>query len=205
MTQALSLGGSLVAQQYGYVVEAVTDYGVSLASPEVLVTPTAGHGVTLTWATPTITDIDGNTRPVLFYRIHRTLAGGASGSETLYAVSSAFSTTDTAVLTFIDSGLIQNPLVTNTLVATTVASSSTNAVPDGVTTPRTNPSGHTQQDIWLLPRDPDIAVVPAVNEMHTELLALVNARTQQLALLGDETLALRGSFFAAKVSGAWVA
>ena len=187
------------------MVEAVTDYGVSLASAEVLVTPTSGDNVVLSWSTPTITDMDGNTRPILFYRIHRTVGGGASGSETLYAVSSAFNTSDSAVTGFTDTGLIQNPLVTNTLYAATVASSSTNAVPDGVTTPRTNPSGHTQQDVWLLPRDPDIAVVPAVNEMHTELLALVNARTQQLALLGDETLALRGSFFAAKVSGAYVA
>ena len=197
-------GSSLVNSQYGYMVEAVTDYGVSLASAEATVTPTAGHNVTVSWSTPTITDIDGNTRPILFYRIHRTVAAGASQSETLYAVSSAFNTSDAAVTSFTDTGLIQNPLATNTLFATTIASSGANAVPDGVTTPRTNPSGHTQQDIWLLPRDPDIAVVPAVNEMHTELLALVNARTQQLALLGDETLALRGSFFAAKVSGAYV-
>lgn len=161
--------------------------------------------MSLSWSTPTINDVDGNTRPILFYRIHRTAGGGASGSETLYAVSSAFNVSDAAVTTFTDTGLPQNPLATNTLFATTVATSGSNAAPDGVTTPRTNPSGHTQQDLWLLPRDPDIAVIPAVNEMHTELLALVNARTQQLALLGDECLALRGAFFAAKVSGAYVA
>lgn len=201
-------GSSLTASQYGYYVEVVTDYGVSLACAEVLITPTAGDNVVLSWTTPQIKDTYGNTRLNLFYRIFRTAAGGASGSETLYAVVNAFDNTDTAVTSWTDTGLPVLPFASNptgqALYSVTVATSGSNAAPDGVTTPRTNPSGHVQQDIFLIPRDPDICVVPAVNEAHTEMLALVNARTQQMAYLGDETLALRGSAFAAKICGAYV-
>lgn len=201
-------GSSLANSQYGYIVEVVTDYGVSLGSAEATVTPTAGHNVSLTWTTPSIVDTYNNTRLNLFYRIFRTAAAGASGSETLYAVVSAFDNADAAVTTWTDTGLPVNPLASGAsgqaLFSTTVATSGSNAAPDGVTTPRTNPSGHTQQDIFLVPRDPDICVVAAVNEAHTEMLALVNARTQQMAYLGDETLALRGPAFAAKICGAYV-
>lgn len=201
-------GSSLVNSQYGYIVEVVTDYGVSLGSAEATVTPTAGHNVSLTWTTPAIKDTFGNTRLNLFFRIFRTAAGGNSGSETLYAVVSAFDNTDTAVTTWTDTGLPVNPLGASpsgqALFSTTVATSGSNAAPDGITTPRTNPGGHVQQDIFIVPRDPDICVVAAVNEAHTEMLALVNARTQQMAYLGDETLALRGPSFAAKICGAYV-
>lgn len=201
-------GSSLAASQYGYIVEVVTDYGVSLGSAEVTVTPTAGHNVSLTWTTPAIKDTYGNTRLNLFYRIFRTAAAGASGSETLYAVVNAFDNNDNAVTTWTDTGLPVLPFASGAtgqaLYSVTVATSGSNAAPDGVTTPRINPSGHVQQDIFLVPRDPDICVVPAVNEAHTEMLALVNARTQQMAYLGDETLALRGPAFAAKICGAYV-
>ncbi len=196
-------GSSLTNVQYAYVVEAVTDYGITLASAEATVTPTAGHNVSLSWSTPTITDANGNTRQILFYRIHRTAGGGALGSETLYAVSSAFDNNDAAVTAFTDTGLPQ--VAGASSFAVTVATSGNNAAPDGVTIPRTNPSGHTQQDIWLLPRDPDILCVPVVNELQTIPLALVNARTQQIALIGDQVLAVRGPGFMAKASSVYVA
>lgn len=201
-------GSSLANSQYGYIVEVVTDYGVSLGSAEATVTPVAGHNVTLSWTTPAIKDTYNNTRLNLFYRIFRTAAAGAAGSETLYAVVSAFDNSDAAVTSWTDTGLPVNPYASGAsgqaLYSTTVATSGSNAAPDGATTPRTNPTGHVQQDIFLVPRDPDICVVAAVNEAHTEMLALVNARTQQMAYLGDETLALRGPAFAAKICGAYV-
>lgn len=201
-------GSSLVASQYGYIVEVVTDYGVSLGCVEVLVTPTAGDNVVLSWTAPSITDQYGNVRLNLFYRIFRTAAAGASGSETLYAVVNAYDNTDTAVTSWTDTGKPVNPYASGAsgqaLYSTTVATSGNNAAPDGVTTPRANPSGHIQQDIFLVPRDPDVCTVAVVNEAHTEMLALVNARTQQMAYLGDETLALRGPAFAAKICGAYV-
>jgi hypothetical protein len=199
-------GSSLVNSQYGYIVEAVSDYGVTVASAEVLVTPTAGNNVVLSWSTPTVTDANGNSRQILFYRVFRTVAGGASGSETLYAVVAANNiSADAAVTSFTDTGLIQNPAVTTTLYWTTIYSADgTNAAPDGVTIPRTNPGSHTAQDIWLLPRDPDILLVPVVNELQTVPLALVNARTQQVALEGDQVLVVRGPGFMAKAMGVYV-
>jgi len=201
-------GGSLTNSQYGYVVEAVSDYGVTVASAEATVTPTAGHQVTLSWSTPTITDANGNTRQILLYRIFRTAAGGASGSETLYAIVSAVDNNDAAVTTWNDTGLPVNPNAQapsgQALYSMTVAQSGNNAAPDGVTLPRVNTGGHTAQDIWLLPRDPDILLVPVVNELQTVQLALVNARTQQLALIGDQTLVVRGPAFMSKAMGVYV-
>lgn len=190
-------GSSLTAQAYYYVVEAVTDYGVSVASAEGSVTPTAGHNISVTWSTPTIKDAFANTRPVIQYRIHRS---NASGTETLYAVVSARDTTDTAVTVFTDTGLPVTPGTANTTSYwATVATSGSNAAPDGVTFPRTQSTGQLVEDIFLVPRDPDFLMVPVVNEMRTKLLAAVNARTSQIALIADLTLALRAPAFSAKI------
>lgn len=198
----------LANSQYGYMVEAVSDYGITLASAEATVTPTAGHNVTLSWSTPTITDANGNSRQILFYRIHRTAAAGASGSETLYAIVSATNiSSDAAVTSWTDTGLPQNPAASGngSMYWTTVAvDGSNNAAPDGVTLPRVNTGGHTAQDIWMLPRDPDILLQAVVNEMQTTQLALVNARTQQLALTGDQVLVVRGPAFMAKAQQVYV-
>ncbi len=188
-------GSQLANSAYSYVVECVTDYGLTLASNEVSVTPTAGHNVTVSWTTPAISDIFGNTRANLYFRIFRTLAGGASGTETLYAVVPALDNNDAAVTSFVDTG---NPSTTSSLY-TTVATSGGAAVPDGVTYPRIQTGSQIVQDIFLLPRDPDMTVVAAVNEVKTMLLAPVNARTQQLALIADEVLALRAPAFGAKL------
>lgn len=195
-TDAGGSGSQLLAQAYYYVVEAVSDYGLTLASAEASVTPVAGHNVSLTWATPTVLDAFGNTRKILSYRIHR---GNTTGTETLYALVSALDNTDTAIVSFTDTGAPINPVTTSTAYATTVAQSGNAAVPDGVTFPRIQANGQIVQDIFLLPRNPDICVVAAVNEMSTKMLAMVNARTQQLAMIADEVMALRGPAFGAKI------
>ncbi len=187
--------GSITAADYKYVVEAVSDMGVSLASAEASVTVSSTNHVALSWSTPTITDDEGNSRDILLYRIFRTDANGAANSETLYAVISAVNNSDSAVTSWTDKGTILDPTSDNTLYAVTVASSSSEAVPDAVTTPRFSSN---YQDIWLLPRDPDVLCVPVVNEMTTTQLALINARSQQVALTGDQVLAVRGPRFLAK-------
>lgn len=198
---ASGTGSSLSGATYLYYVEVVTDYGISLASAEVTVTPTAGENVTLSWSTPSITDADGNVRPNLNFRIHRTAAAGASGSESLYAIVSAFDNTDTAITSITDTGHVINPVTTTTAYAITVASTDgVNAVPDGVTFPRVQTGTQVVEDAWLLPRDPDILLVAVLNEMRTKMLATVNARSEQIALIGDETLALRGTTFLSKLS-----
>ncbi len=157
--------GVIPAGTYKYYVEVVTDIGVSLACAEVTAVVSSTNHVALSWTAPAITDTYGNTRLNLFYRVFRTSAGGASGSETLYAVINAYDNTDTAVTAWNDTGAIINPYAASpsgqALYSVTVASSGGIAVSDGVTTPRTNPSGHVQQDIFLLPRAPRICGVGA--------------------------------------------
>lgn len=197
--------GNITPGDYRYVVEVVTDYGISLASAEATVTVSSTNHVALSWSAPSILDEDGNTRLNLYYRIFRTEANGAAGTETLYAVVSAYNGSDVAVTGWTDLGNPIDPYAEgSTAYAVTVAEDSGESVPDGVTTPRLNPSGHTQQDIWLLPRDPDTLCVAVVNEMQTTQLALVNARSNQAALTGDQCLAVRGPGFMAKACGVYV-
>ncbi len=198
---AAGTGSQLANAQYSYVVEVVTDYGISQASAEVQITPTAGQNVTLSWTAPQITDADGNVRTNLLYRIHRSLAGGASGSESLYAVVSALDNNDAAITSWVDTGAPVVPATTPGAFAVTVAANTggTQALPDGVTFPRIQSGIQVVEDMYLMPRTADIMTVAAVNEMRTKMLAQVNARTIQMALVGDETLALRGPTFGSKL------
>lgn len=192
-------GSSLsTSTTYYYVVEAVTRYGLTTASAEVSQQPAgSGNNVVLTWTTPTPTDAYGNTIDIIGYRVFR---GTSSGTESLYAVVSAYDLSDNAVVSFTDTGLIQNPATTNTLYWATVASSGANAVSDGVTFPRVQSGSQVVEDIYLIPRDPEILVSPEVNPIQTVMLAPINARTRQFALTSDKTLALRAPAFAAKIS-----
>jgi len=193
--------GQLLNQAYYYVVEAVTEYGISLASAEVSVTPTAGHEVLLSWSTPTINDPLGNALPILGYRIFRSnVSSGASGTESLYAEVSALDNTDTAITSWNDTGLPVNPATTSSAYAVTFAQSGSAAVPDGATFPRVQAAGTTLSDIFLVSRDPEFSVVPVVNEIQTQFLAPVNARSVQLALTADLCYAMRAPTFAAKLS-----
>lgn len=202
-----SNGGVIPAGTYYYCVEVLTDYGLSLAAETTQVTVGAAGTVSLAWSTPSIVDGNSNVRQNLLFRIHRTVAGGASGSETLYAVVAATDyTSDVAITSFNDTGAVLSPATfgASNVCAITVAASSNVAIPDGGTSPRLS-SSHNLQDIFLLPRDPDILCVPVVNEMQTVPLALVNARTQQVALIGDQVLAVRGPGFMSKASGVYSA
>jgi hypothetical protein len=208
-TVTASNGGVTPAGTYYYAVEVVTDFGVSYAVETTQVTVGTAGTVALAWTAPVITDAQGNTRQNLFYRIFRTGTNGASGTETLYAVLSAADITyddltNHPVQSFTDTGAIIDPTTANTIIATTVASSAGIAASDGATPPHLN-STHQAQDIFLLPRDPDISCVACVNEMQTVPLALVNARTQQVALIGDQVWAVRGPGFMSKASNVYAA
>jgi hypothetical protein len=190
-------GGLLAANTYYYMVEAVSRYGLTSASAEYSASPSAdGKTIIFSWTTPTPTDAFGNTIDIIGYRIYR---GTSSGSESLYATVSAYDLSDAAVTQFSDTGLAQNPAVTNTLYWSTVTASGT-AASDGVTFPRVQTGSQITEDIWLLPRDPEILVVPEVNPLQTMMLAPVNARTRQFALTSDKTLAVRAGAFMAKLS-----
>ena len=151
----------------------------------------------MTWTTPAPTDVNGNVIDIIGYRVFRSTT---SGAESLYAVVAAYDLSDAAVTSFTDTGLIQDPAVTNTLYWSTVASSSSNAVSDGYTFPRVQTGTQVTEDIFLIPRDPDILLCPEVNPIQTEILANVNVRTRQFGMTSDKTLALRAPAYIAKIS-----
>jgi hypothetical protein len=188
-------GSSLsTSTTYYYIVEAVTRYGLLYGSTEVSASPAgSGNNIVLSWSTPMPKDAFGNTIDIMGYRIYRSTS---SGAETLYALSSAYATNDSAVTSFTDTGLPQTPATNSSLVAATVATSGSNAASDGVTFPRT---GSTTEEIILAPRNPEYIVVPVVNEVQSQMLAPVNARTRQFALTSDLTLAMRAGLFGAKL------
>lgn len=188
-------GSSLsTSTTYYYVVEAVSKVGLLYASTEVSASPAgSGNNITLSWTTPTPTDAFGNIVDIVGYRIFRSTT---SGAETLYAYSSAYNVSDAAVTAFTDTGLPQVPSTNAALFAATVAVSSSNAASDGVTFPRLT---STTEDILLLPRNAEFMVVPVVNEVQSQMLAPVNARTRQFALTSDLTLAMRAGLFGAKL------
>jgi hypothetical protein len=190
-------GSSLSTVPYYYRVEAVTRYGLTAASAEVNQTPGSGNNIVLSWTTPTPTDVNGNTIDIIGYRIFR---GTTSGATTLYAVVAAYDLSDAAVTSFTDTGLIQNPATTTTLYWATVASSGANATSDGYTYPRVQSGSQVCEDIFLIPRDPEILLCPEVNPIQTEILANVNARSRQFALTSDKTLALKAPAYAAKIN-----
>lgn len=199
--------GVIPAGTYYYAVEVLTDYGLSVAYETTQVTVSANQHVVLSWSAPAITDANSNVRQNLLYRIHRTGTNGAAGTETLYAVVAATDyNNDANITSFTDTGAIltASTFGANNNAAITVASSGGVAVPDGVTTPRFN-NTHNPQDIFLFPRDPDILCVPVVNEMQTVPLAIVNARSQQVALIGDQVLAVRGPGFMSKACNVYSA
>ncbi len=194
-TNNTGTGSSLsTSTTYYYIVEAVSKAGLLYGSTEVSASPAgSGDNIVLSWSTPAPTDAFGNAIDIVGYRIYR---GTATGTETLYALSSAYNVSDAAVTSFTDTGLPQVPGTTSTLYAATVATNSTNAASDGVTYPRTT---STSEDILLLPRNPEFMVVPVVNEVQSQMLAPVNARTRQFALTSDLTLAMRAGLFGAKL------
>lgn len=189
-------GGLLAANTYYYRMEAVTRYGLTTASAELSASPSGnGNSIIISWSTPTPTDAYGNTIDIIGYRLFRSTT---SGGESLYATIAAYDTSDAAVTSFTDTGSAQNPAVTNTLYWATITKSGT-AASDGVTFPRVQSGSQIVEDIYLIPRDPEILVVPEVNPITTQMLAPINARTRQFALTADKTLALRAPAFAAKI------
>ena len=195
-----------------YVIEAVTLAGKSVCSAEASVT-TAGttKQINLTWTAPTITDPNGNTLPILHYRIFRAGVNGTSGvagAETLYATMSATDTADAAVVTFYDDNNAHNPLsdqaAGNPLFPQTGSGFAyvplTNAS-DGVTLPTTLHNSYPVQDVFLWPIDPDIAGMAVLNEVNQEVLAPITSRSWQFETRADMALTIYSPMFAAQLTG----
>lgn len=194
LSQAAGTTPFLGAAVRYYQVTAITVFGETLTSAEVSITiGTTANSVTLSWSTPSIIDPISNAAvPLLAYGIFE---AATTGKETLLAVVPAFDQNDAAVTSWTDLG-----------AASTVGSSvfyQVGANGDGVTYPNQfttgNPNGYGSENIYLVCRDPNLVVVPTVNDLTPQLLALVNARSRQFAITADECLAMRAPLFASAI------
>lgn len=175
-----------------YRMEGVTLLGRTIASAEASNTPANGHGVSISWSTPNITDAFGNAYPVLNYRLYRATS---SGAETLYAIISAYDSSDNPVTSVTDNNVVLNPFTGSSGYMYTVASAGNS---DGVNVPAT---ASTVEDIYLIPLDPDICGMAVLNETRTMQLAPILSRSVQFETTSDMALALFSGAFVAQATG----
>lgn len=189
-TATLTTGGTLAAATYYYRVSAVVArFGEISASIEVSqVTTGSTSSVTLSFATPA--NLPDGASPVL-YKVYR---GTATGTESLVGTVDAFDTTGAATTSIIDTG---TNLLTNSSVYTGASGyqgGNTGAFPRG--------GSNAQEDVYLVPRDPNFLVRPYTRDMQILPLApTVSAPdTLPFAVLTDTTLACRGPKYVGRLS-----
>lgn len=190
-TSTSTTGGTLAAATYYYQVSAViARFGEIQVSPEVsqITTGTTSTN-TLSWATPT--NMPDAATPIL-YKVYRST--GTAGAETLVGVVDAFDITGAPVTTVIDTG---SNLLTN---------SAPNTGPTAYQGANTGakPRGNQQEDIYLVPRDPNFLVRPYTRDVQVIPLAptVTSPDTLPFALVSDTTLALRAPKYAGRLSRA---
>lgn len=183
--------GTLAAGTWKYQVSAViARFGETQASAEVTqVTTGATSTVTLTVAAPANMP-DGGT-PIL-YKVYRTLVGGASNSETLIGTVDAFDTTGVATTSIVDTG---SNLLTNA-VGTTGPAAYQGANLGAA------PRNGQQEDIYLVPLDPNFMVRPYTRDIQVIPLAptVTAPDTLPFALVSDTVLALRAAKYVGRMS-----
>lgn len=194
-------GGSLPATTaYKYVVSAIIDrQGEILPSPEVSQTTGGTATNTITLALPNVTALDG-LQPNKF-KVFRTAAGGAAGSETFlgYVDGTVGLATDGVT-----------PIPTTSIVDTGTA-----LVPqNGATVPGTLPAqyygtstailpaGASQENIYLISRDRNNIVRPYVREaMPLDVYPTTSSPdTLPYAVIGDTTFAVRAPRYTGRLS-----
>jgi hypothetical protein len=189
-TATATTGGTLAAGAYKYQVSAViARYGEIAASAEVSQTTTgATSTVTLSFTPPTGPD----AAPPILYKVYRTLVGGATGTETLLGVVDA------------NVGLAGDGVTP--IVATSIIDNGAALVPmNGATAPASTPAAYvsgnsgalplaaSQENIYLIPKDPDLLVRPYVRDVTPlDVYPTTSAPdTLPFALVTDTTLAAR--------------
>ncbi|GAC1604966.1 MAG: hypothetical protein NVS3B21_34380 [Acidimicrobiales bacterium] len=192
-------GGSLAAGAYIYRVAAViARYGEIIASPEVTQTTTgATSTVTLTVAAPTgMPDGAG----VLHYKVYRTAVGGATNTETLLGIVDAFDITGTptapnATTAIIDTG---TALLTNSVANTGSVQAGAYQGQNAGQSPRN--SG--DEDIYLIPKDPNFLVRPYVRDITPLDVAptITAPDTLPFAIATDTCLAVRAPKYVGRLS-----
>jgi hypothetical protein len=187
-TATSTVGGTLAAGTYYYQVAAViARFGEIQASTEVSqVTTGTTSTVTLGVAAPA--NMPDNATPIM-YKVYR---GTAPGTETLIGVVDAFDTTGVAVTSIVDNG---TNLLTN-------SSGNTGPAAYVGTNTGAKPRAGVQEDIYLLPRDPNFMVRPYTRDMQILPLAptITAPDTLPFAVLCDTTLAVRAPKYVGRLS-----
>lgn len=189
-TATATTGGTLAAATYYYRVSAVVArFGEISASTEVSqVTTGSTSTVTLSFSTPS--NLPDGASPIL-YKVYRSTA---TGTESLVGVTDAFDTTGTAVTSIIDTG---TNLQTNSAGNTGAASyqgTNTGALPRS--------AANAQEDLYLVPRDPNFLVRPYVRDMQILPLAptVTSPDSLPFAVLTDSALAVRAPKYVGRLS-----
>jgi len=181
-------GGTLAATTYYYQVSAViARFGEIQVSGEVSQTTTgATSTVSLAFSTPTNMP-DG--APPIMYKVYR---GTSSGNETLIGAVDAFDTGGTAVTTIVDTG---TNLLTNSSGVTG---------PSGYQGGNTGakPRGAGNEDIYLVPKDPNFFLRPYTRDMQIIPLAPTTTSPDVLpfACVTDTCAALRAPKYAGRLA-----
>lgn len=174
---------------YRYMVSAViARFGEIQVSPEVSAAPST-QSVTLGVAAPS--NMPDGLGPIL-YKVYRTAASGASGTETLIGVVDAFDTAGVATTSIIDTG---TNLLTNSSANTAVTGyqgANTGALPRGAG----------QEDVYLIPRDANFLVRPYTRDVQVIPLAptVTAPDTLPFALVSDTCLAVRAPKYVGRLS-----
>jgi hypothetical protein len=189
-TATSTTGGTLAAATYYYRVSAVVArFGEIGASTEVSqVTTGSTSTVTLTFSTPT--GLPDGASPIL-YKVYRSTA---TTTESLLGTIDAFDTTGVAVTTVIDTGSnLQTNSAGNT-GPTAYQNTNTGALPRG--------TANAQEDLYLVPRDPNFLVRPYVRDMTILPLAptVTSPDSLPFAVLTDSALAVRGPKYVGRLS-----
>ncbi len=182
--------GTLAPATYYYRVSAVVArFGEIGASTEVSqVTTGSTSTVTLSFSTPT--GLPDGASPIL-YKVYRSTA---TTTESLIGTVDAFDTTGVAVTSIIDNG---TNLLTNSAANTGPAAyvgTNTGALPRG--------TANAQEDLYLVPRDPNFLVRPYVRDMTILPLAptVTSPDSLPFAVLTDSALAVRGPKYVGRLS-----
>lgn len=191
-------GGTLAAATYFYKVQAVINrFGQLGASNEVSQTTTGSTStVTLSFSSPT--DSEGN-EPILFKVFRAT----STGAEVLIGVVPSVDPTGAAVTSIVDTGT--NLIANGTSIGGT--NYPTAYVGAAGALGNEKPRASTADDVFLVPRDPNLLLRPYVRDFRTIQLAPTTASPDALpfAILNDTCLAVRGPKFVGRLTNLAIA
>jgi hypothetical protein len=201
-TSKAGSGGTFAAGSYYYVVSAIlANYGEDQGSAEVAIaTVSAGGTVTLSFTPPSGPDA---AIPIT-YKVFRTAANGASGSESLLSYCDAQVQDSSGnvwqVNQIVDTGATLQPGYYNG--STTVTNFAGSPAAYVGTNSNILPLASGDQNIYLMSRDPNFIVRPFVRDLQMVDIYPTTASPDSLpfAMLSDTNLSVRGPKYLARAS-----